>query len=476
MKLSWFASLIATIQTRINCLEAKHAADMEECRGGDLKTDKAMKVKIRELHISEQNKTRLDNLCSRIKASSASCTLLTSKLELMATQSKAQVNNLEDKMINLHENLLNPVTDMDVENFIQAEVIEISDDSPTSSQCGNMEVPKPPEFSTLHETNVNVTVHPPRLTDLPNPPDSSTLHKTQDRTISPVTTLPIAPFSEVPHPPGLEICDDVTEIINMELDPSQEDTFLQKYSHLKDHLRSSEDLDVEKVQEFLCCFSEDTPKNLVKICNFLEMATIPESSTVMLIRQFLSLANESSYHATVVFTEQCIGTWMCTMQQPGSRNLVAGVAAFAQKHPKAFVDGIMVKQFDPTCLQWPQCDLILKVVKKFEKDTLQYFVERLFQSREDFQEWNEQMVLLLSEVLGRRLDLNASIFANFVDCLQFQSLPLASSLKFAKFLLTVISKYGPLVKPSLASFRQILEENNTFLKKSGLTALKKLED
>ncbi|XP_028393592.1 uncharacterized protein LOC114517938 [Dendronephthya gigantea] len=365
--------------------------------------------------ISERNQIRLGNLCSKLKHSSAaSSSLLTAKLELLPAFSSNSQRNvaMENKELISDQDGCNPVTSMEIDNVSQSEVIEISDDSPEMSPLESTEIPNPPEMK------VEISVEP---------------------------------------------------------EQSEEDAFLEKYIPFKDHLRSLEDLDAVIFQAFLNVFLENTSNDLVKICTFLDVSTIPETSLVMLIKQFLLLEKESSFQATIVFAEYCIGSWLSTLQQAGSRNLLAAVASFAQKHPKSFVDGVMVTLFNTTSFLWPQCDLTVKVIKNLKNDTLLYFMEKLLQS--DRKEvWNEHMIHFLVTVLDRRLDLDISHFEKFVNWLQFQSLSHAKSLKFAKFICTIINKYAEFVKIWLSTFKQILEENKTFLKKSGLTALKKLED
>ena len=451
MQQTWFAALTARLQAMImNRGVNQPDFGKMDCSTCDLKKRAVM---ISPCCISESNKARLDNLCLKINDSTEpSCSLLCAQLEVVVSRDEDQVG-AKGKEVKTERGKYNPMPHMEVDNFIQSEVIEIFDDLPEESATG---IPDIPELS-IHRT-VDISV----------PVTSPTRHSCVARCPT-NDSLPTLHLSEIPNPPELDIQ-------NMEIDQSF--NIVNQYNNLKTHLRCSEDLDVERIQEFLKGFLENTLKDLVMICTFLEINSIPENSMIILIKQFLLLENECSFQATVVFSEYCIGVWLASLQQAGSRNLLAVVSAFTQKHLKAFVDGVMVKQFNAESLLWPQADLFVKVVKNFEKESLQYFMEKLviFNMSHSLSIWSEHMILVLSTVLERKLELDMSIFDKFVIWLQFQSLPLASSLKFTKLVLTLISKYGSLVKERLATFRQIVEENNTFLKKPGLTALKKLED
>ena len=454
MQQSWFAALTTRLQAKIVNRGVNHPESGKmDCSNSDLQKRAVM---ISPYCISKSNKARLDNLCSKVNAASEpGSSLRCAQLEVIVNPGADQVA-AKDKELKSEQGKYNPMPHMEVDNFIQPEVIEIFDDLPEESATSLIGIPSNPELSIHRTVDISAPGTSPtrRVCEVHYPTDYS---------------LPTLPLSEIPDPPELDIQ-------NMEIDQSFE--IVNQYTNLKTHLRCSEDPDVELIQEFLNGFSENTLKDLVMICTFLEISSIPENSMIILIKQFLLLEKECSFQATVVFAEHCIGVWLASLQQAGSRNLLAVVSAFTQKHLKAFVDGVMVKQFSAESLLWPQSDLFVKVVKNFEKESLQYFIEKLviFNERDSLSVWNEHMILVLSTVLERKLQLDMSIFDKFVIWLQFQSLPLASSLKFTKLVLTLISKYGSLVKERLATFKQILEENKTFLKKPGLTALKKLED
>ena len=469
MKHSWCAALVKTLQLKIDNREDIVGMESQSC---DFQ-NKTRTMKITKCCISESNEAKLHYLCSRIKTtSSASSSLLALKFQEVTASEKEETVASEHIKLNVHQSEQNTLVDMEAD--IQSEVIEISDDSTEASPCQSK---KMANYPVMSDKTLNLNVHYPvivptkTVSEIPNPSDNLTLHNAQENLgNSVILASPTIPISDIPNPPELDIP-------NMEVEPSEDDAFINQYSHLKNHLRSSEDLDVELIQDFLECLQVNTFKDLVKIFTFLEMREFPENSIIMLIKQFLLIQNECSFHVTVAFAEHCIGVWLVGLQQAGSRNFLAAVTAFTQKHPKPFVDGVMVKQFNISLL-WPQCDLIVKIVKNCEKGTLQYFTEKLVQSNEMNLRvvWNEHMILLLSTVFDRRLDLDVSVFEEFVNWLRSQSLPLSNSLKFAKLVLTIVNKYGTLVKPKLTTFKQILEENNTFLKKSGLTALRKLED
>ena len=281
---------------------------------------------------------------------------------------------------------------------------------------------------------------------------------------------------ELPAPPGLCNEPEISEIAVMEEGFSEIDNIPDKVVQLKENFKSLEEFDREYFLEFVTYFQQSTPRELKKFCMFMEMDKVPETATMALINKFLLLSKECSFQSLVVFADYCIGSKLRAMEQAVSRNMLAAIVAFAKTHPKAFVDGVVVRLVELELVQWPQSDLILKVFKgALEKENLKYFMGKVLNSEKFILSiWNDHIISIFSVLIDMKLEMNKDVFDKYVVVLRSQSTALASNLKFAKMLLLTINKYGPMVRQSRSTFQQMLEENNTFLKKSALTALKKL--
>ena len=130
-------------------------------------------------------------------------------------------------------------------------------------------------------------------------------------------------------------------------------------------------------------------------------------------------------------------------------------------------------------LNTPQADLVNKLVKDcFNKDTRIHLLELIFSIKSDSHgcpiSWSEDIVSVVQTVVDLKPDLSSDLFESFTVVLEQQSRHMSKSLKFAKILLAVIKTYGQHVSMHLNTFVHILEGNDTFLKKMGLSSLKKI--
>lgn len=124
-------------------------------------------------------------------------------------------------------------------------------------------------------------------------------------------------------------------------------------------------------------------------------------------------------------------------------------------------------------------DLINKVIKEcLTEDTRVYLTQLIFSVKSDTEglpfSWTESTVSVVQMLIDLKPEFNEDLFGRFVCVLEKESQHLTKSLKFSKMLLAVIKTYGQHVSMHQNTFVYILEVNETFLKKAGLTALKKV--
>lgn len=466
----WFASMVSAIYNKIQIsfLAAKEVACKPSAADLSLHSDLFfISGKITSHCISKKHQERLDNLCSKVMKTTSSFLSQQNDADNCCTASTLnQSNNCSGKSNQSENGLHEHSICMEVDDSHE-EVIEISDVSFDSSQGNSKEIAPgfvidEVEFPTCNVLKTQQCAFLPQCEKIFD--GYSTFEaKCQDDKFKERSRVNSSP-------PGLEIR-------SMEVDSFDRGFLLNDYIDFKRLLASSEDISKKEIQFFFQSLQEQSSADILKIFTFLETSLVSENTIVNLIYEFLSTEN-FTFQTTVIFAEYVLGSYIIAMQKVASRNLVVAVTWFSQKCPKAFVDGTMAKHFDRKCLLWSQCDLMVKISKTMHQESLRYFMMQLVQSKKDEYEtvWNEHMITLLSTVIDRQIDFDAEHFQKLVNWLQFQSMPLASCLKFTKLLLILIKKYGSLVKKSLPLFKQMLMENTTFLKKSAVSILKKLEN
>ncbi|CAH3191770.1 unnamed protein product [Porites evermanni] len=225
-------------------------------------------------------------------------------------------------------------------------------------------------------------------------------------------------------------------------------------------------------------FSASSPEELRHICAQLNLKNLEESLAISLCQQFVSLSSEPSFSNAVIFAVHCLLPKIQQLKQTASRVLFAAVNQFAKKHSRPFCDGVILTLVQQSNLDTPQVDLVNKVIKEcLTEDTTVYLMQLIFSVKSDVEGlpfmWTESTVSVVQVLIDLKPEFNEDLFGSFVCVLEQQSQHLTKSLKFSKMLLAVIKTYGQHVSMHQNTFVYILEVNETFLKKAGLTALKR---
>lgn len=199
---------------------------------------------------------------------------------------------------------------------------------------------------------------------------------------------------------------------------------------------------------------------------------------ISLCTQFVALATEPSFGNAAIFATHCLLPKVQELKQAASRALLTAVSLFAKKHSRAFCDSVIARLVQQSNFDTPQVDLVNKVVKEcVSEDTRIHLLELIFATKSENQGcpflWSENTVSVVQTVVDLKPEFSDDLFRTFAGVLEQQSRHLSKSLKFAKMLLAVIKTYGKHVSMHFNTFVRILEGNETFLKKAGLSALQK---
>ena len=275
--------------------------------------------------------------------------------------------------------------------------------------------------------------------------------------------------------------ENVPELLIMENNISAEsklpDALQLKVTALKNLLQNSETNEFNFHDE-LEVFSTSSPEELRHICAQLNLKNLEEPFAISLCQQFVSLSSEPSFSNAVIFAVHCLLPKIQQLKQTASRVLFAAVNQFAKKHSRPFCDGVILTLVQQSNLDTPQVDLVNKVIKEcLTEDTRVYLMQLIFSVKSDVEglpfSWTESTISVVQMLIDLKPEFNEDLFGSFVCVLEQQSQHLTKSLKFSKMLLAVIKTYGQHVSMHQNTFVYILEVNETFLKKAGLTALKK---
>lgn len=256
------------------------------------------------------------------------------------------------------------------------------------------------------------------------------------------------------------------------------DTLQLKVSALQ-NLLTGQELKEGNFSDELNIFSFCSSLEMEHVCNQLELKSIEESTAISLCTQFALLPTEPSFGNAAIFATHCLLPKVQELKQTASRALFTAASLFAKKHSRAFCHGVVQGLIQESNLNTPQVDLVNKVVKDcFSRDTRIHLLELIFATKSDSQgcpfSWSEDIISIVQTVVDLKPDFSSDLFESFTGVLEQQSRHLSKSLKFAKILLAVIKTYGEHVSMHFNTFVHILEGNDTFLKKAGLSSLTKV--
>lgn len=254
-------------------------------------------------------------------------------------------------------------------------------------------------------------------------------------------------------------------------------TLQQKISALQDLLQSSE-CNEQNFSNELEVFSSCSSLEMECICTQLNLKGIQESLAISLCQQFIILATEPSLGSAAVFAMHCLLPKVQGLNQAASRVLLSAVTQFAKKHSRAFCDGVVIKIIQQSNLDTPQVDLVNKIIKEcFSEDTRVHLMQLILSLKSTTEGhpfmWTESTVSVVQTVVDLKPEISGDLFGTFATVLEQQSRHLSKSLVYAKMLLAVIKTYGQHVSLHVNSLVSMLELNETFLKKAGLSALRK---
>ena len=245
------------------------------------------------------------------------------------------------------------------------------------------------------------------------------------------------------------------------------------------NLLTGQELKEENLSNELNLFSSCSSLEMEHVCTQLDLKSIQESTAISLCTQFVVLLTEPSLGNAAIFATHCVLPKVQDLKQTASRALFTAVSLFAKKHSRAFCQGVVQGLIQESNLNTPQVDLVNKVAKDcFSNETRIHLLELILATKSDSQgylfSWSEDIVSIVQTVIDLKPDFSSDLFESFVGVLEQQSHHLSKSLKFAKILLAVIKTYGQHVSMHFNTFVHILEGNDTFLKKAGLSSLKKI--
>ncbi|XP_043102419.1 Fanconi anemia group E protein isoform X2 [Puntigrus tetrazona] len=231
---------------------------------------------------------------------------------------------------------------------------------------------------------------------------------------------------------------------------------------LPDHLKAAvpvikELLDTESTVEVLCsmlCLSEASEQSLPQFCSCL-----------------LELSPDLSHSTASALITHLLLPKVLSLAEPASRCLVTAVMSLCTRYPRpacyALIEPILQKGQTGSSQTELLCRLVVDCLEQHHRVLV--FRTILGVS------WDEGVLSVIHALLDSKLELTEEDFSLFTNQLCSQSPHFSTSMKFAKMLLSILTKYQSNVNPACRhTLSSCLSFNQTFLKKSLQAALKRI--
>ncbi|XP_007556774.1 Fanconi anemia group E protein [Poecilia formosa] len=242
--------------------------------------------------------------------------------------------------------------------------------------------------------------------------------------------------------------------------------------HMKELLESQAEWDQSATDVFKV-LNECNPTQVEVLCETLNFPILPEHTLPKLCNSILSLSPDLSYSTAASLIRSILLQKVSSLSEPASRCLVTAVTSLCSRYPRPMCRAVIEPVLEDRNIGPPQTELLNRLIESCLDSHY-----RLLMLQMTFRiPWSEAVLSIIHSLLDSKLLLNEEVFTQLTEQLISQGPHFTKSVKFAKMMLTVLTKHSSHVtaaqKHSLAS---CLNSNETFLKKSLQASLKRIPD
>nr|XP_020476257.1 Fanconi anemia group E protein [Monopterus albus] len=212
------------------------------------------------------------------------------------------------------------------------------------------------------------------------------------------------------------------------------------------------------------------PAQVEVLCSTLSFPDLPEQTLPKLCSCVLALSPDLSYSTAAALIKSLLLEKVLSLSELASRCLVTTATSLCSRYPRPMCHALIGPVLDKN-IGNPQAELLNRLIEGCLDSHYRLLVFQMtFRIT-----WSEAVLSIIHSLLDSKPDLNEELFAQFIDQLVNQGPQLTKSVKFAKMMLTVLTKYSSCVtaaqKHSLSGCLMI---NETFLKRSLQASLKRI--
>ncbi|XP_029292021.1 Fanconi anemia group E protein isoform X2 [Cottoperca gobio] len=239
---------------------------------------------------------------------------------------------------------------------------------------------------------------------------------------------------------------------------------------IKELLESQTEWDQSSMEVFKV-LNDCDPGQVEVLCCMLRLADLPEQTLPKLCSSILAPSPDFSYSTAATLIKSLLLQKVLSLSEPASRCLVTAVTSLCSRYPRPMCHALMGPVLEEKSIGNPQAELLNRLIESCLDSHYRLLVLQM-----TFKiVWSEAVLSIIHSLLDSKPDLSQELFTQFTEQLISQGPQFTKSMKFAKMMLTVLSKYNSHVTAAHKhSLHGCLMLNETILKKSLQAALKRI--
>uniref|UniRef100_A0A3Q0QYH0 FA complementation group E n=1 Tax=Amphilophus citrinellus TaxID=61819 RepID=A0A3Q0QYH0_AMPCI len=234
---------------------------------------------------------------------------------------------------------------------------------------------------------------------------------------------------------------------------------------LPQHIKVKDTWDQSSTDVFKVLNSCD-PNQVEVLCSMLNFAGLPDQTLPKLCSSVLVLSPDLSYSTAATLIKGLLLEKVLSLSEPASRCLVTAVTSLCSRYPRPVCHALVGPVLEEKNIGPPQAELLSRLIESCLDSHYRLLVVQMTIKIA----WSEAVLSIIHSLLDSQPVLNEEVFTQFTEHLVDQAPHFKKSVKFAKMMLTVLTKYNT------HSLSSCLMLNETFLKKSLQAALKRITD
>ncbi|XP_034445628.1 Fanconi anemia group E protein isoform X2 [Hippoglossus hippoglossus] len=239
---------------------------------------------------------------------------------------------------------------------------------------------------------------------------------------------------------------------------------------IKELLESHTEWDQSSMDVFKV-LNDCDPAQVEVLCSTLSLPDVPEPTLPKLCSSVLTLSTDLSYSTAAAIIKSLLLEKVLSLSEPASRCLVTAVTSLCVRYPRPMCHALIGPILKEKNIGNPQAELLNRLIEGcLDSHYRLLLLQMTFKVA-----WSEAVLSVIHSLLESKPDLNEEVFTQFTEQLLTQGPQFTKSVKFAKMMLTVLTKYSSHVTAAHKhSLSCCLTSNETFLKKSLQAALKRI--